>query len=259
MSTINSISSPRLSSYRTIFNCPTDPEALKFYFWNQAVTSELYVLLHNIEICLRNRIHEVLSLEASNQVSHNYAWYDQFDFTIPNATNRNGQPKLSKTGEAIAKVITDLQTKGKALTPQNVICNIEFGKWYYILKTTKYKNGNPIDWNTSYPLIFKNYSNFSKSGRSALFSRVDEVRLLRNRVAHLEPVWKFSTKKVNGKIVAAPTNYNDVMLRLNEEISWAVNVLNWLCNDSHDHYIHTNSYRRLRILVTDPGIMYFAI
>lgn len=259
MSNLDSISLPRLSTYKSIFGSSTEIEALKFYYWNQAVSAELYVLLHNLEICFRNRIHEVLSLEASLQASKNFAWYDQFDFSISGNTS-NGKPRLSKTGEAIDKVKTDLQKKGKQLTPQNIICNLELGKWTYILKTRNFKNGSAIDWKKLFPLIFRNYSNFStKKGLSSLFSRLEEVRLLRNRIAHLEPVWKFGSKTVNGTTVNAPTNTGQVIARLNKEITWTTHVLEWICKDSYNHYIGTNSYRKLRILVSDPGVVYFSI
>lgn len=257
MTNINSISAMRLSSYRTIFACENQ-DALKYYYWNQAVSAELYVLLHNIEICLRNKIHETLSLAVTNQQSKNFAWYDRFDFSKKDL-DRFGQPNQTKTGYAIKKVKDDLIDKGKSVTPQNVISNLEFGKWAFLIKTKKLKDGSNIDWATCYPLIFSNYSNFSIQGRASLFSRLDEVRLLRNRVAHLEPVWKFGSKTVNGTIIPVPHDLDSVINRLNKEISWIVNVLEWICPDSYNHYVQTNSYRKLRILVSAIGINYFSI
>ena len=257
MTNINSISDARLSSYKSIFNCETQ-DALKYYYWNQAVSAELYILLHNIEVCLRNKIHETLSLAGSKQASKNFAWYDQFDFSMP-GVNRYGEPNQTKTGWAINKVKTDLQEKRKPVSPQNVISNLEFGKWAYIVQTKKLKGGVAIDWATHYPLIFSNYSTFTKKGRKILFTRLDEVRLLRNRIAHLEPVWKFGSKEVNGSAIQAAHDLNSVLNRLNKEISWMINVLEWICTDSYNHYIQTNSYRKLRMLVSDPGTVYFSI
>jgi hypothetical protein len=258
MTNISSISITRLSSYKLIFQCGNDQDTLKFYYWNQAVSAELYILLHNIEVCLRNKIHETLSLAASSQASKNFAWYDQFDFSKP-GLDRFGQPNQTKTGLAIKKVKEDLSDKNKAITPQNVISNLEFGKWAYLIQTKKLKNGSNIDWATHYPLIFSNYSTFTRKGRKILFNRLDEVRLLRNRVAHLEPVWKFGKKEVNGVQIQAPNDLNSVLIRLNKEISWVINVLEWICPDSYAHYIQTNSYRKLRILVSETGMTYFSI
>lgn len=258
MSNINSISNARLSFYKSIFQCGSDQEALRYYYWNQAVSAELYVLLHNLEVCLRNRIHEELSLALSNQTSSNYAWYDQFDFSLP-GFDRFGQPNLTITGKSIDKVKGELTTKGKPLTPQNIICNLEFGKWPHILKTRNLKNGTAIDWATFFPAIFPQYNHSSKRLRKRLFERLEEVRLLRNRVAHLEPVWKFDSKTINGSHVPAPTDLGTVLNRLNKEISWTINVLEWLCTDTHKHYIQTNSFRKLRMLVSDPGTLYFSI
>ena len=106
---------------------------------------------------------------------------------------------------------------------------------------------------------FSNYSTFTRKGRKILFNRLDEVRLLRNRVAHLEPVWKFGKKEVNGVQIQAPNDLNSVLIRLNKEISWVINVLEWICPDSYAHYIQTNSYRKLRILVSETGMTYFSI
>lgn len=261
MSNINSINVHRLSSYKHIFNCASDTEALKFYYWNQAVSAELYVLLHNIEVCLRNRIHEVLSFDASNQQSRNYTWFDKLYLKKPDSSS---PPVYIDTvlGKSIKKIKRGLSDKGKPHTPQNIICNLEFGKWKYVLSTRTYKNargrpGQALDWAILFSQIFPQFNNMNRT--QTITERLTAITLLRNRVAHLEPVWKFETKTVNGTTVLSPVDEVTALSRLDTEINWAVVFLSWICQDTHDHYVNTNSYRKLRILATKPGLDYFSI
>lgn len=260
-SLIRSISYARLSSYRHAFNC-TDEEALHYYYWNQILSSELYILTHNIEICLRNQIHNELSKEVSfvknGNTLDNFNWFDFFEFLIPDANAPSGK-KLNQTGEAFKKIRRDLTRKNVPITPQNIVSNLEFGKWAYILRTRSYKDGKPIDWNKCLAKIFPNLNTSKKKNREAMNARLEEIRLLRNRIAHLEPVWKFQSKQINGSYVAAPKTPDEILKRLETEIYWATTFLKWLCEDTYNSYMNTNSYKRLLKLITLDGISNFEI
>lgn len=258
MANINSISTFRLTHYKKIFNCATDVEALKYYYWNQAISAEIYILLHNIEICLRNRIHEVLSNDASLQQSLNFAWFDRLYLMKPDPQNPQ---KVIDTvlGSAIKKVKRDLGQKNKPPHPHNIICNLEFGKWKYVLLTKTYKDprgrsGNAIDWNTLFPLIFPQFMNHGRKSSQKILDRLTEISKLRNRVAHLEPVWKFEAKVFNKTVIPAPKDEVTALDRLGKEINWAIVFLSWICQDSYDHYINTNSFKRLQNLITKAGL-----
>jgi hypothetical protein len=69
-------------------------------------------------------------------------------------------------------------------------------------------------------------------------------------------VWKFGDiKHTDGTVILpAPTDRDTVLRRLRQEIKNSIELLKWLCLDTHNFYISTNSYKRLRILSTDVGI-----
>lgn len=267
---ITSISLPRLSSYKTIFCCTSEEDCIHYYRWNQALSSELYILLSNIEISLRNRIHTVLSEEVSfkfnNLINNNFSWYDHFNFIELDRqgnpkTDRNGNFIYTETGKAFRKITHNKRGINLNLLPQIIISKLEFGKWSYVLLAKKYNNGDLIDWNKLFPLIFPNFVGLDSSKHQTIIDRIKAVKSWRNRLAHLEPVWKFSDIKhpVTGQIlISEPRNQLEVTQRLNAEIRRTVELLFWLCTDTHDHYRVTKSYQNLQDLITNEGITNFS-
>ena len=259
MPLVKVISTHRLSSYKKSFNCSSDEEALKYYYWNQALSAEIYVLLHNIEICLRNRIHTALSLYVSelnkDTSSDNYNWYEFFDFEVPSKEDHR-QIVLGETGQAIESAKKKLRKKRMAATPQNVISNVDFGAWRHILSISHCKNLSHtnnrvlIEWNKINPQIFVHYKDIgNKNKRMFLMDRLREIGLLRNRVAHLEPVWKYKQREIGGRKIREPSNTLEIFSNLNQEIAATVRFLSWLCSDTHDFYIKTASYKSLQELI----------
>lgn len=259
MPLVQVISTHRLSSYKKSFNCSSDEEALKYYYWNQALSSEIYVLLHNIEICLRNRIHTALSLYVSQlnkeSSSENYNWYDFFDFEIPSKENHKVLI-IGETGQTIESSKKKLSKKRMDITPQNVISNLDFGAWRHILNIshcnnlTHTKNRVVIDWSKINPQIFVHYKDIgNKNKRLFLMDRLREIGLLRNRVAHLEPVWKYKQREIGGNIIREPSTVLEIFGNLRQEIAVTVKFLGWLCNETHDFYLKTASYRNLQELI----------
>lgn len=267
---IQSISSHRLSSYRRIFKCGTDDDCLHYYHWNQALSSELYILLSTIEVCLRNRIHVALSEEVSakfpKKVESNFRWYEYFSFVDVDRNgdpkqDRKGRPIYTETGKAFRKITHKGETDLK-LVPQIIVSKLEFGKWTYVLSAKKYNNGDLIDWHKLFPIIFQNFTNMvPDKHHQMIIDRIKTVKDWRNRLAHLEPVWKFSDVKEKGTgkiLIYEPTNQVEVIKRLNNEIRYALQLLSWLCADTLEHYKATKSYQRLLHLASNDGIREFS-
>ncbi|WP_104499372.1 Abi family protein [Acinetobacter indicus] len=267
---INSISSPRLSSYMTFFGCATEQDCMHYYFWNQALASELYILLGTIEVCLRNKIHDALCVEVSSKINngvidHNFAWYDHIDFyekkrNGTNKTDRNNNPIYNDTGIGFRK-ITHKGQRCLNRPPQVVVSKLEFGKWPYVLTAKWYLDGSNVDWVKVFPAIFPNFSNMALSYHDFIIERIKSTCKWRNRLAHLEPVWKFGAvvEKGTGKVlVEEPKNQDEVIKRLNREIRNALQLLSWLCTDTAEHYQSTSSYQNLLHLASIKGIREFS-
>jgi hypothetical protein len=267
---IKSISSSRLSSYRKIFGCSTDEDCIHYYHWNQALSSELYILMSTIEICLRNKIHIALSEEVSFKftglINSNFSWYEHFSFVELDKDenpkiDRNGNDIFTETGKAFRK-ITHKGKRNLNLLPQIIISKLEFGKWSYVLSAKKYDNGALIDWNKLFPIIFPHFIGMDPDKHhQVIIDHIKVVKNWRNRVAHLEPVWKFSDVKdmITGNVlVPEPTNQLEVLKRLKAEVRRALNLLSWLCVDTLGHYKSTKSYQQLLHLISHDGITDFS-
>lgn len=267
---IKSISSPRLSSYLTFFGCASEEDSIHYYFWNQSLSSELYILLSNIEVCLRNRIHDALSEQVSfkfnnGATDNNFSWYEHIDFYEKNKDgstrlDRYNNPLYTETGRAFRK-ITHNGKNCLNRPPQVVVSKLEFGKWPHVITAKWYKNGDLVDWNSIYPTVFLGFKNMEHEHHDFIIERVKGACKWRNRLAHQEPVWKFSTVKERGTgtvLVEEPRTQKEVIKRLNREIRNNVQLLSWLCEDTAEHYINTASYRSLLHLASHNGISEFS-
>lgn len=268
MPLVDVISTHRLSSYKKSFNCGSDEEALLYYYWNQALSAEIYVLLHNIEICLRNRMHTALSLYVSQlnkASSDNYNWYDFLDFDVP-CKEDPSQIVLGETGSAMESAKRKLRQKKMKITPQNVVSNVEFGAWRHILSTSHCHNLSPnnrralIEWDKINPQIFAHYKDIgNRNKRILVMDRLREIGLLRNRMAHLEPVWKYKKRVIGNNTIREPSTILEIFSNLNQEIAATVRFLSWLCSDTHDFYIKTMSYNNLQQLIQYKNIANFKL
>lgn len=262
MPLVDTISAPRLNTYITSFSC-SENSALDKYHWNQALSSELYVLLHNIEVCLRNRIHTALSLYTSEvnkvAITDNYNWYDFFNFEIPDKKDRS-KKILGETGKAIELAKKKLRRKKLPENPQNVISNIDFGTWRHVLTINSLIDNKTIQWSKITPKIFIYYKDINNSKkRRLLMDRLREIGLLRNRVAHLEPVWKYKQRTIGENVIAEPKTPEEIFSNLQKEIMANVRFLKWLCEETHDFYVKTASFQRLQALTKEDYMKDFKL
>lgn len=204
------ISKPRLDSYRGYFNVSRD-EAIGLYMWNCEVSACWATLLSYLELTLRNRIHRELSLFYSvrnataaaitagqppaaaaalgqSAASTSIHWYDTpgLGGQLPQETRKQvfkvrhtGHPPVART---------------PAPTPDEIISRVTFGFWPGVLKSIPTSVANQI-----FPRIFPSHPlNGPPSGwgvnadRRKALACIYEFNGLRNRLAHIEPLWKFA-------------------------------------------------------------------
>ena len=169
------LSSDRLSAY-----APSNNDALETitnYFWNIALCQALYPCLGNLEIAVRNRIHATL---AGHFQQPN--WYDR--------------PRLLQTYElrSVAEAKKKVVASGRTVTPGRVIAALNFGFWTSMLGTL-YGNSpkGPRLWAApNSPLLiaaFPHAPGHARGVRRPIFNRLDDIRLLRNRVFHYERIY----------------------------------------------------------------------
>ena len=156
-----SLSQERLGPYLALV---TDDlrEAIRLYERNTSLSEALYGLLQGIEIALRNAMHRALSDGIARE-----DWYDSILWQVLQ------QEQISQAKESLRK-------KAEPLTPGRMVAELTFGFWVG-LTGPKYS----VDlWERH---LYKAFPNV-KLGRKQLNKRLESIRLLRNRVAHHEPI-----------------------------------------------------------------------
>ncbi|MEH1712616.1 hypothetical protein V7G70_18500, partial [Acinetobacter pittii] len=58
-------------------------------------------------------------------------------------------------------------------------------------------------------------------------------------------------------LVRAPSNQTELIKRLNAEIRRAVELLSWVCPDTHAHYKGSDSHKQLLFWASHDGIATF--
>ena len=140
-------------------------QALELYALNTRLSEALYIPLQMLEVVLRNRIHAVLS--AARQPR----WFEEPGFLIvPNQV------------EQVARASSDLARERREMMPGRIVAALTFSFWTAMLGTA-YENL----WQTDLHRIGRR-ADGKGLRRKDLSGPLTQVRLLRNRIAHHEPI-----------------------------------------------------------------------
>jgi len=268
LSSLDSISAARLSSYRRFFNPASDTELYGLYCWNEVLSTNFMRLTGIVEVALRNRFHLALS---------QYAMAQHPSRIIGNADANNWYEVLGLSGKSSEKVkaITHDRYWNKAqkrhtytpkqhpVSPNQVIANMTFGFWAPLLDLG-------LSWDTIMPTIFPHHRYASNAGHwnnqknvGTVYARLETVRSLRNRVAHFEPLWKIpdikeERKEVRGVTVnieyPAPTTEVEVLARLNMLYRRITQTLHWLSSDRASDHVQSEFHQKTLYLMTQEAL-----
>lgn len=171
-SLIESLSRPRIEAYafgirpRAAFPENTDFSKLLRYVWNVLLCEAFYPSLQKLEVALRNAVHNALAASLSP------VWY-----TAPGILNSEG-------ARAVNEVVGKLKRNKKPDSPENIVADLSFGFWTSLFNVEYEKT-----------LYVPHLSNIFRRARGplrkrkTLSKRLNDIRLLRNRVFHHEPIW----------------------------------------------------------------------
>ncbi|MFF8868018.1 hypothetical protein ACF08B_38955 [Streptomyces sp. NPDC015139] len=157
-------------------------EAIKLYRWNVEASAVLYEALHVFEVVLRNAIHEQMALwhRAEGRTG---SW-----LTNPPAqlTARSKDDLAKARGRAQETLTKKHQLAGgasaPALTDGDIIAQLTLGFWRFML-ATRYTHDL---WRDAIRYAFPQLTH---QRLSDIESPVIRLHWLRNRIAHLEPVF----------------------------------------------------------------------
>ncbi len=189
----HALSEERLAAYGVAGDGDTlDPVAR--YAWNLALSSALMPPLHVVEVTLRNNLFKA-SRKVVDESTLRFAevgcWLD-------------AEPTLLYEAEADAvRVAKDLVRRSrKPVTPGRLVSNLSFGFWVSLCRSP-YEHGRargpglwPDAMKYAFPFLPKDHHK-----RSAILTRLDEIREFRNRVFHHEPIWNRDVERSHRRLV----------------------------------------------------------
>jgi hypothetical protein len=166
------ISQVRLEAYRPPNG--TDLDMLVTYFWNVALSEALYPTILAFEVALRNTIHLTLSQRYGAAL-----WFDRANLLE------------QRERDAVADARDQLRRSRKQATDGRIIAALSFKFWVFMFNRPYeariwQRNNNPAVLRQAFPRLPTAFRS-----RAAVEQRCEEIRVLRNRVAHAEPIWNW--------------------------------------------------------------------
>lgn len=165
---VRRLSQERLTSYMAA--CGGDlTEAVRLYEWNCAMSGALFEILADVEVVLRNAIHNELMVWHGSQPGF---WYDDPLNLMP-----------VKQVQQVARARVQLSRKGKTESPGQVVSELSFGFWRLLL-IRRYKSTLWL-W-----AMHKGFPNLPPHDAdiNRFFARVKRLHAVRNRIAHHEQI-----------------------------------------------------------------------
>lgn len=170
----SSLSPGRMSTYETAAGVVTDDDmaALDLYGWNADVSGALLTPLHICEVVVRNAVAEALTTVYGPR----WPWESVFEVSLPDIKGPHYNPRR------------ELQTQRRhAATPGKVIPELSFMFWQSMFT----KRHDSRLWASHLFTVLPNVdrSKTVKQNRESIHQKMDQLRKLRNRIAHHEPIF----------------------------------------------------------------------
>nr|WP_288837453.1 hypothetical protein [uncultured Flavobacterium sp.] len=156
------LSAKRLETYYNLFQGDKE-RAIQYYWLNTQISESLYPLLCNLEVALRNSIHNSFSIHFKSE-----EWFSQFS-----------QPELfDQVNVAKRKILTGKHN----MTADKVVAELTFGFWTALFN----KQYAKYFWK---PLMYAfPHLETADKRRDKIAYKLNQVRKFRNRIFHYEPI-----------------------------------------------------------------------
>jgi len=187
------ITKDRLSSYYKMADGDRKA-AIKLYERNALISGALYIPLQGLEVALRNAFDSVLSADLGLP-----NWYDSLPLRKPQET-------------ALEKAKASLTMAKKQHEPGRIIAELPFGFWVGL--TGKAYSSEGL-WNRTLHKAFPN----QRLQRRPCHTALNTIRLLRNRIAHHEPILSRDLPRDHAAILMVSGWISDDTRRWNKQCS----------------------------------------
>ena len=166
------LSKPRIGRFLLAVNGDNN-KAIQLYKLNIQLSQTLYGLLSIFEVTLRNNIDQ------------HYRQHFNDNEWLKNQCGQSGMfshPSFAKYGfESRTKVLTTIAQLGKRYNHDRLVAELSFGFWTYMFAPIQFRVGGQ-----GLHKIF--LSRPKGTTQKLIFNELDEIRKLRNRIAHHEPL-----------------------------------------------------------------------
>jgi hypothetical protein len=152
--------------------------AIELYTLNTRISEALYTPLQTLEVALRNRVHSVMT------AARHETWFNDENFLTGD-----------KQPEHLAKAIRDIESERREPTPGRIVAALTFGFWTAMLGAS-YEDL----WQQTLHSIGRK-KNGKGLRRKDFSAPLTPIRMLRNRIAHHEPIIAWDLAKHHAKIV----------------------------------------------------------
>jgi hypothetical protein len=169
------ISEPRFATY--LQYCGNDrTKALNLYQWNLQLSSAFIIPLHILEVSIRNAVVEALE----DVHTSNWPWNQGFIISLPD------KPSSYSPRRNLMEVARRQTTMGK------VVADLNFVFWEKMFTS---RHDSRI-WNNHIKSLFPNAPTIMtvRQIRACIHDDIREIRELRNRIAHHEPIFSRSVR-----------------------------------------------------------------
>jgi hypothetical protein len=141
---------------------------LRLYEWNLAVSAAFHEPLSYLEVAMRNAIHHRLA-----QLAGQDDWWNSGGLVFAPAAVNAIEVALYQAGRRVGS------------TPGHVVAALPFGFWVSLLSS-----GGPAAYEVQLwrPALHRAFPHF-RGHRRHVHQRLETMRLLRNRIAHHEPIY----------------------------------------------------------------------
>ena len=242
-----------------MFQGADNHEIYGIYCWNEALSANLFRLVSIIEVVLRNRFHTTLSLHQNNlqPIGRNDSndWYNHITLPSKSAVKIRNETHLRRRGGMVER--------NPPPSPNDVVSRMTFGFWLKLLDAN-------LPWEQLIPEIVPNHRYKTSvhwstlRNQDALYSRIELVNKLRNRIAHFEPVWKQGNLKEERRPrqgaaaprveFNAPVSPSEAIQRLSLIHARSIELLKWLSQDRYNDYCSSYINSHFKWLCSQEGL-----
>ncbi|MEG1501928.1 MAG: hypothetical protein RR272_05170 [Synergistaceae bacterium] len=219
---LNNISREKLEKHKYFLSNKSNENLVIIYYAVQSATSLIYSTLNVLEICLRNKIYNLLSdfyiqksksLLQDNNPCQWYLW----------------MPKNQETMNKISEAVKDANRKilTRPIIPGDIVSRLSFGVWYSILGERSNNNDPLFFWTPIKNKLFPN----TKKTKGEILNEINWAKKLRNRIFHHEGIGFDNTQSLNTLHTLFLEKHNRLL-----------KLISWVSPSSHETYSNNHFF-----------------